>query len=157
MEPTVKGRITIRFAAVFFILSALFELFSVTGDVPLFGAIRSDTAALIYHLIFVAVFLAAGIGMWSAKPWGYWAVMGGTVLYTLDKVQFLLARETFEATVMSALATRPEIFQLIPKEDIIRMVATMYVVFALCALGFALYIHWRRVYFAQGASRTTDA
>lgn len=157
MDATVKGRITIRIAAVFFVLSALFELISGTGDAPLFGAIRGGAVALVYHLIFMAVFLAIGIGLWSAKRWGYWAVMGGTALYTLDKVQFLLARETFEASIMPMLAGQPDVLQLISKEEIFHIVVIMYVVFVLCAWGFALYIYWRRAYFAQTDGRKTDA
>ncbi len=149
MEAKIKGRITIRTAALFFVLSAVLELLSVATEVPLFGAVRSGAAAMIYHSLYVAVFLVIGVGLWRAKPWGYWAVMGATALYTVDKAQFLLSRAMFESYILRTFAATPEVFDMVQKQEVFQVVELMYIVFILCWWGFALYIHWRRAYFVQ--------
>jgi len=78
METKVKGRTTLRIAAVCFLASAVFEILDVLAPVPLLGAIRSGVAAMGYHLLFTAIFLAMGIGLWAGKPGGYGVVMAGT-------------------------------------------------------------------------------
>ena len=152
MDSKVKGRTTIRIAAVLFILSALLELLSVNAEAPLFGGIRSGTVALVYHMTYVMAYLAAGLGLWWARKWGYWAVMAATALYTLDKVQFLLARETMISYIMQALSGLPELTQAVPKEQLYGVLIMIYLTLIACWWGFAFYIHLRRGYF----SRTAD-
>ncbi|MBI5613028.1 MAG: hypothetical protein HY942_08180, partial [Gammaproteobacteria bacterium] len=86
-----KGHVTLRTAAVLFALSALLELAGMTLPAPLFGEFRGGTAALAYHLVYVLLFLALAVGLWTAKPWGYLMIFIGGVLYTLDKLQFLMS------------------------------------------------------------------
>jgi pheromone shutdown protein TraB len=149
METKSKGRSTIRTAAVFFLASAVFEILDVTAPVPLLGAIRSGVAALGYHLIFTGVFFIMGIGLWSGKPWGYGAVMIGTAIYTLDKVQMVLGRQSFADFIMQQFTTPTtrDLISLVPKEQVLQMMTLMYLVLVLCWWGFALYIHLRRSYF----------
>ena len=87
MQTKVKGRTTIRTAAICFLASAVFELLDLASPVPLLGAMRSGLAAMGYHLIFTAVFLGMGIGLWTGKPWGYGMLMAGTAAYSIDKAQ----------------------------------------------------------------------
>jgi len=152
MESKAKGRTTIRTAAVCFMVSAVFELLDITTPVPLLGGMRSGIAAMGYHLVFTGIFLGMGVGLWTGKPWGYGAVMAGTAVYVLDKVQMLLARETFAEFIMQQFTTPTsrEILNLVPKELMLQVMTLAYLLLILCWLGFALYIHLRRADFAAG-------
>jgi len=44
-------------------------------------------------------FGAAGIGLWGAQRFGYWAVMAATALYTLDRGLLLLDRDSLARIV----------------------------------------------------------
>jgi pheromone shutdown protein TraB len=151
METKAKGRTTIRTAAVFFLASAVFEVLDLSAPAPLLGAIRSGATAVGYHLVFTVMFLAIGVGLWTGKPWGYGAVMAGTAIYTLDKAQMLLARQTFADYIMQQFTTPTtrEIVRLVPKEQVLQMMTLTYLAVLLCWWGFALYIHLRRSYFAK--------
>jgi len=151
METKAKGRTTIRMAAVCFLASAVFELLDAAAPVPLLGAIRSGVAAMGYHLVFTAIFFAMGIGLWTGKLWGYGAVMTGTALYSIDKVQMLLARQTFADYIMQQFTTPTtrDIISLVPKEQVLQLMTIVYLVLVLCWWGFALYIHLRRSYFTK--------
>lgn len=149
METKAKGRTTIRTAAVCFMASAVFELLDITMPVPLLGGMRSGVAAMGYHLVFTGIFLAMGVGLWTGKPWGYRMVMAGAAVYALDKVQMLLARQTFADFIIQQFTTPTtrEILNLAPKELLLQVMTLAYLLLILCWLGFALYIHLRRAYF----------
>ena len=117
MNSKAKGRTTIRTAAVCFMISAVLELLDITAPVPLLGGMRSGIAAMGYHLVFTGIFLGMGVGLWTGKPWGYGTVMAGVAVYVLDKVQMLLARETFADFIMQQFTTPTtrEILNLVPK------------------------------------------
>ena len=86
----MAGRFTIRTTAVIFWASGLFECFSVTEPQPLAGAMRGGVAAIVYHLVYAALFLALGTGLWLLRRWGYRLVFAATALYTLDRFAYLL-------------------------------------------------------------------
>lgn len=151
METKAKGRTTIRTAAVCFMVSAVFELLDIATSVPLLGGMRGGVAAMGYHLVFAGIFLCMGVGLWTGKPWGYKAVMGGAAVYALDKVQMLLARRTFADFIAQQFTTPTtrEILNLVPKELLLQVMTVSYLLLILCWLGFAAYIHLRRAYFMQ--------
>jgi hypothetical protein len=149
MSSGPKGRITFRIAAVFFLLSALLEIFSITSEVPLFGALRGGVSAAIYHLIYFLLFMALGIGLWRAKPWGYRLVFAGTLLYTLDKVLYLLYRDSMKAWLRIQLSGYEEMLQFIDIGLILQMVILLMLLFVACWWGFAVYTYWRREYFGM--------
>ena len=152
-ETKVKGRLTIRITALLMIASALLELLSIKSDVVLFGDVRGGPLMTAYHLIYAVAFLLVGVGLWRARPWGYWAVMATTALYTLDKIQFLLARDSFLRYVRQILTSiDPQLTQELPKEGLQQLVTVLYASFVICWWGFAIYIHLRRAYFAQPAA-----
>jgi hypothetical protein len=149
MSSGPKGRITFRIAAVFFLLSALLEIFSITSEVPLFGALRGGVSAAIYHLIYFLLFMALGIGLWRAKPWGYRLVFAGTLLYTLDKVLYLLYRDSMKAWLRIQLSGYEEMLQFIDIGLILQMVILLMLLFVACWWGFTVYTYWRREYFGM--------
>ena len=151
MEPTrKKGTFTFRTAAVLFVLSAVFELLSVTAQVPLFGAIRGGLSADAYHIIYVLLFLTLGVGLWGAKKWGYTLVFVTTALYTLDKLQFMLSGQAVEAFITTQMGGYESELQAqgIDAGLILEMLILMNVVVVLCWWGFAWYTYIRRDYFS---------
>jgi hypothetical protein len=148
MRDKAKGRFTIRSAGVLFMLSAAFELLSLTSPVPLLGAIRGGFLMAAYHAIYIILFLIIGIGLWASKSWGYRAVFAGAVFYTLDKVLFLLDRATMETYLMQQLGPYREILQMIDTPSLVRIYGYIAVMSIACWWGFVLYLHLRREYFS---------
>jgi hypothetical protein len=149
MTQKVKGRATIRTAAVFFLASAVFEVMDFNSAVALFGGVRTGAAAVAYHLVFTAFYILSGIGLWAAKPWGYAAFMTTTVIYTLDKVQLFLFPEAFYEHILQQLTVTREIVGMVPKEQLIQYFMAAHIFLLLCWWAFSLYIHWRRHYFLK--------
>jgi hypothetical protein len=155
MEPTrKKGTFTFRTAAVLFVLSAVFELLSVTSEVPLFGAIRGGLSADVYHIIYVLLFLALGVGLWGGKKWGYALVFITTALYTLDKLQFVLSSRAVEAFITTQMGGYESELQAqgINAGMILEALILMSLVVVLCWWGFAWYTYIRRDYFQVNKS-----
>ena len=155
MEPTgKKGTFTFRTAAVLFVLSAIFELFSVTSEVPLFGAIRGGLSANVYHIVYIMLFLALGVGLWEAKKWGYMLVFVTTALYTLDKLQFMLSSQAVEAFITTQMGGYESELQAqgISAGLIMEAIVLMSIVVILCWWGFAWYTYVRRDYFQADKS-----
>lgn len=144
-----KGSFTIRTSAVLFLASGIFELISVTTAVPLFGAVRGGAAAVLYHLLFATVFVALGAGLWIGKLWGYRVFFAGTLLYTLDKLLYLLDRKTLVAHLRQQLEPYGEVLELIDEESLLQMSVLTTRLCVVCWWAFALYIYRRREYFQQ--------
>jgi hypothetical protein len=142
-----KGRLTIRIAGALFVLSGLFELVSVTTPVPWFGVLRGGAQIVLYHLLFVSVFLAMGLGLWTGSRRGYHAVFAGTAIYTLDKVRYLLDRDGRAAEILYQLRNVPEFVEVLDMNLLLRLSTLMTAMFVLCWWGFAAYIYVRREYF----------
>ncbi len=149
-----KGHFTFRTAAVLFMASAVLELLSITSEAPLFGAIRGGISAGVYHLVYIALFLALGIGLWSATKWGYALVFVTTALYTLDKIQLVLGQEALKDFVKVQMAGFESQLQMqgINEALILQAIVMMAAVVILCWWGFALYTYWRRDYFGRDGS-----
>ena len=141
-----KGRSSIRVAGVFFIASATFELMSLTSVVPLFGDIRGGTIALVYHLIFICLFFALGVGLFKGRSWGYYLVQGGTIFYTLDRVLYVLDRETMQTYLRQQLSSSYQL-ELIPIDSLVEMGVLSTLLSLACWWGFAFYIYLHRSYF----------
>ena len=149
-EERQKGRFTIRTAAVLFLLSAVFELVMVTAKVPWFGAMRGGAPIVLYHLVFVAVFIGMGLGLWTRTRWGYWAVMAGTAIYSLDKIRYLLDRQGRAAEIITQLHSfAPDIADVLDMNALLNMSTILTTTFVVCWLGFAGYIYSRRGYFRE--------
>jgi hypothetical protein len=143
-----KGRFTIKSAGALFILSAVFELLSLTSAVPLFGAIRSGPLMVVYHTLYIALFLIIGLGLWIPKHWGFKAAFAGASFYTLDKVLFLLESATKETYLVQLLGNYREIQQMIDTQSVVRIYSYTMVMSIACWWGFVLYLYLRREYFS---------
>ncbi len=150
MEPgRKKGHFTFRTTAVLLIASAVFELFSITAEEPLFGEIRSGLSVGIYHVFYAALFAALGVGLWRARKWGYTLVFVTAALYALDKLQFFMNQETMERFIKQQMSGNESALQAQGIESMLIMqaMALTSVVIVFCWWGFALYTYWRRDYF----------
>ncbi len=149
MAEKPKGLVTIRTAAVFLLASAVVEVLDVGSAVALFGGVRTGAAAVMYHFVFTALYVLSGIGLWTGKPWGYWAIMATTAIYTLDKVQLVLFPDAFYDHILHQLTLTREIVGMIPRDQLLFYFMIAYAAVVLCWWGFALYIHVRRRYFQE--------
>jgi len=158
MEPgRKKGHFTFRTTAVLLMVSAAFELLSLTTEEPLFGEIRSGISVGIYHLMYAVLFAALGVGLWRARKWGYTLVFVTATLYTLDKLQFILSRQAMENFIVQQMSGYEEALrsQGVDSALIMQAIVLTNIIIVLCWWGFALYTYWRRDYFRseQGNSR----
>ncbi|MBI5782877.1 MAG: DUF2127 domain-containing protein [Gammaproteobacteria bacterium] len=149
-----KGHFTFRTAAVLLMASAALELLSITSEAPLFGEIRGGVSAGIYHVVYAALFLGLGVGLWSARKWGYTLVFVTTALYTLDKLQLVLGRQALEAFVKAQISGFESQLQSqgVDETLIMQAIVLMAIVVVLSWWGFALYTWWRRDYFRDDKS-----
>lgn len=144
--PREKGAFTIKLAGAFFLISGALPLAWVTSDVALLGAMRSGAAAVCYNLLFAALFLAIGVGLIVGKTWGYRLLFAGTVVYSIDRLAFLLHKPTRDAYLASGGMSN-ELSSLIDMDMVDNAVMLSAIVALGCWWGFALYIYARRGYF----------
>ena len=144
-----KGHFTFRTTAVLLIASAVFELFSITAEEPLFGEISSGLSVGIYHVFYAALFVALGVGLWNAKKWGYALVFVTTAVYTLDKLQFVMNQQVMENFIKQQMSGYESVLQAqgIDSALILQTIMLTNIVIVVCWWGFALYTYWRRDYF----------
>ena len=155
MEPgRKKGHFTFRTTAALLMVSAVFELLSLTAAEPLFGEIRSGIGVGIYHLVYAVLFAALGVGLWRAREWGYTLVFVTATLYTLDKLQFILNRQVLENFIAQQLSGYEEVLQSQGIDSALFMQAIVLssIAIVLCWWGFALYTYWRRDYFKNSGT-----
>ena len=146
-QKRVRGYFTLRFAGALFLLSAVFEMFSITVDVPLFGGLRGGITAFAYHLLYVAMFAFMGIGLWRAEIWGHRAVLVGTGIYVLDRALYLMDGAARSAMLTEQTRNYAQILDVIDLQSIDQMITIATLVTLVCWIGFALYVHLRRDYF----------
>lgn len=140
------GAITITIGGVLFLLSGAFGLLSCTSDVALLGGMRSGAVAIGYNLFFVALFFAMGIGLIVGRSWGYRLLFAGTLVYTVDRLGFVLDKAARKAYLASA-GLPEEVRSLIDMSMIEQGVVLTTFVVMICWWAFALYIYARRDYF----------
>ncbi len=141
-----KGSSIVKSSGGFFVLSSIFSFASMTSDVPLFGAVRSGGIALCYNLFFAMLFLGMGLGLIIGRSWGYRLFLAGTVVYSLDRLSFLLNKDTRDA-YLTASGVSPEVRSLVDTRMFDEGILLATVVTLLCWWGFVFYIYLRRDYF----------
>jgi len=149
--PFGGSRLTIRTAGVFFLASAVVEVLSVSSAVPLFGNVRGGVVAVVYHLLYVGLFLGMGVGLWAAKSWGYRLMCAGTVFYTLDRILYLLDGQAREAEVTSALGGFGALLGVGGESSVAQAMVLATVLTLACWWGFLFYLYFKRDYFQSSA------
>ncbi len=145
-ERRRKGEFTIKTAGVFFLLSAAFSMFSLRSPVPLLGQMHSGPLAAVYNGAFVALFAAMGVGLLMGRRWGAQLLIAGTVLYTVDRLQFVLDKD-LRTAYLGGAAMLKQVEPLIDPQMLDQSVLLTVLVSVACWWGFALYIYVRRGYF----------
>lgn len=140
MPSKRKRNFTIRSAGVLFLLSAAAEVLSLDARVPLFGALLGGAVAFAYHLGFAAIFAAIGVGLWRPTRWGIQAYVFGGALYTLDRIGYLWSRQGFEVYLVSEFGRYQELAQMVPMDQVFRLVVLMNALFVAGWWAFALYL-----------------
>ncbi len=141
-----KGSSIIKSSGGFFVLSSVFSFASMTSDVPLFGAVRSGGIALCFNLFYAMLFLGMGLGLILGRSWGYRLFMAGTVVYSLEKLAFLLDKDTRDA-YLTASGVTEEVRSFVDMSMFDEAILLTTVATLLCWWGFAVYIYLRRDYF----------
>ena len=152
VRPSKKGTFSIKTAGVFFLVSAVIELYSLTSAVPLFGAVRTGISAWIYHLLYIAFFLAAGLGLLEGSMRGLKAFYAATLFFTLERLLYIVDRSAMETQIK-------QYDQILTALDLVDMGALIEAARAAtlislsCWWAFALYVYFRRDYFRMERGR----
>lgn len=139
-----KGRFTLQSAGVFFVASAAAEAFSLTSEVPLFGALRGGAVAILYHLFFLVLFCVMGAGLWTLRLWGYRALFAGTAVYTLDKLLWILDTSAQRAYAARIAGGNGDLAGLIGNDSISPLILVTSLLFLASWWGFAVYVYLHR-------------
>ena len=89
-RPRPRGRLTLVTSGWLLMASGAFGMFSLSSGVPLFGAVRHGVVAVLYNGVTSGALLAMGVALAWRKRWAMRAVAGASVVYSLDKLLFLL-------------------------------------------------------------------
>jgi hypothetical protein len=152
MKSRIKGKFTFQTAGILFVLSALFELFSINSRVPLFGNVQGGMIAATYHLIYVVLFFSLGFGLFRAKSWAYKLVFITTSLYTLDRLVYVLDRKALQIYLVTLLGKYGVTIGIPETGVILKVILLATVLILVCWWGFAGYTYLRREYFHQPAT-----
>lgn len=161
MQKTVTkkpGTLTFKISAVLIGLSGLFEFTSMTSQTPFFGLLLSAPAVMVYHFIYAVLFIAVGIGVWLARPWGYRILQLTCGIYIVDRLQMAASSETLREYILATLqdmtakyAQYNLDFSMMTDPALIGQAVWITQVMALtmaaCWLGFSVWARWRRAYF----------
>ena len=157
-RPRLTGRFTLQSTGILFLLSGLYELASLTSPVWLFGGMRSGAAAAAYHGFYLLVFTAMGVGLWTLRRWGRFALYAGTALYSADKLLWLSdpsgqeasARDLFRKILDNPLLRGMDVSGVIDPGQIRDMTLITSLLFLLSWWGFAFYVHFQKGLFQDG-------
>ena len=141
-----KGYFTLRFAGLFFFLSAVLEVASATSEVPLFGAMRGGLPAILYHLVYALLFTVIGAGLWQLRAWCPTAVLAGTLFLSIDRLIFVLGDRTLGYK---------QLLGMVEAEMLDSVVLAATVATIVCWWGFAVYVLMRRDSFGARSHQET--
>lgn len=152
-----RGHFTIVTAGWLIILSGVWGVLFLTSGVPLFGAVRHGAVAWLYNGVTSAAFLVMGFALLRRPPWAMRAVAFATVVYTLDKLFFLLDGSTRAV----ALGESGRLAASLLGPDALGMLDELSVLMALTFLvgwwGFVGWLFLHRDYFAPlGPNRAPE-
>ena len=138
---------TMRSSAALLGLAALFEIFSITDPIALLGAMRGGSLAFLYHLTYIGLFAGASWALWTAHREGPRLVYGLTGIYTVDKLVYLLDKDTLNAELNHLLGDASGVSSLFG-EGMLDNMMMLHVGLVLASWwGFSLYVYLKRSYF----------
>jgi len=141
------GVTTLRLAGVFFLLSAVYEAYTIHEGVPFAGAMREGTAAMAYHMVFTAVYVAMGLALIVLRPWGFLVFLSGTVVYVVDRILFLFDSAALHAWIgqqTEGLDGLEDIGGLVDPDILVQSSRWAAMAMAACWVVFAIYVIAKR-------------
>ena len=99
-----------------------------------------------YNLFFGLLFLGMGLGLIIGRSWGYRLFMAGTAVYSLDRILFVLSKDTRDA-FLTASGVSQEVRSLVDVSMFDQGIFLATIVTLVCWWGFACYIYLRRDFF----------
>jgi len=149
-----KGAITLRLAGAFFLATAAYEVYSMTGAVSLAGAVRTGLIAVTCHVIFTAACVAMGLGLLMLRAWGIPVLLAGTGLCTIDRLALLLDKAGILASISQSRSELQGLIlgtdgmgSLIDSDTIVHATRLETAVLLACWWGFAFYaVRKRRLF-----------
>ena len=142
-----RTRFVIRSAAVFFLISAIFEVFSTDAAIPLGGAMRGGGVAFVYHTVYALIYLVMATGLWISGPWAFRAVLAGTIIYSIEKVIYLFDGSARSEELRQSLEGYEIILDTILQSSNAWMLNLPMVISILAWWGFVGYLYLKRDYF----------
>ena len=137
---------TIQSTGVLMIASGAYELFTITSPVVLLGGFRDGAIAVIYHLLYVLLFLGMGVTLFRKMPEAPAVVYGSTLFYTLDKILYLFDGKGREAELNATLKHYgvDTASGLVGGGTLLGITSLTSTLFIAAWWGFAIYIYFRR-------------
>lgn len=146
MTTEPKGRVTFRISAALFALAVVSELLGLKNEVPLFGVLVEGAAGVAYHVVYAALFALLAFGLWVGHRVGYYTLFLTTVIYTVDRIQVVLAPEALVA-MLNRYPAGGEVLRIVGRDSLMQGMTIMAVTVVVCWWGFAVYAYYRRSYF----------
>ena len=153
-EKTPRGAGTLRSGGAFFVLSGLFEIYSLAEPVPLFGDMRGGLIAAISHLAYTGLYFVTGVGMIKLSFWGYRALMATTAIYSLNQLAFLVDSGAQQAAVQADLGSVSGLLGSDAAKMLSDSVQSTVLVLLLSWWAFALYAYFHRSAFQNASTKT---
>lgn len=147
MTTSPKGRVTFRIAAVLCAISAAWELVTYQSAVLLFGAVAGGVLAATYHVFYALLFGWLAIGLWRGTRAGLYTLIAAAAIYTVDRLQAVVARDALATLIRVELAGREDLLQMIGMDFLLQSIVLMAFVAIVCWWGFVAYAWYRRAYF----------
>ena len=142
---------TLRFSGLLFLLSAIPEILSWNSPILHFGREYTGSLAISYHILYILMFLAMGIGLRKQNIWAPNVVYLSTAFYSVDRIVFLITGTT-KLEIQKATAGWNDILMLygadtFSMEHIEQSMNLVYVSMILCWIAFAVFVFWKRKIF----------
>lgn len=150
MKKTSKRNISFKIAGLFFAVSLAFEIVNIAHETVIFGTTLSGVAALLGHLAYALLFGWIGYGLWFGTIWGAFAVYIGTAAYSMDKLTYIMNRQSIETTMVNDLSYYNLALQPAEIETLVSLTILTVLIMVISWWGFAIYTYAQRAYFLSG-------
>jgi hypothetical protein len=115
--------------------------------VALLGAARTGVIAVLYNVSFAAAFLAMGVALVWRKPWALRVTLATSLLYTFDKLEFVLDPAARQLALGESARMVAEFGPMIEQGLLLAGL-----LFLASWWGFVGYLYFKRDYFEPAAA-----
>ena len=128
-------------------MSLAFEIVNIGHETVILGITLSGTAAVLGHLAYALLYGWIAFGLWFGTLWGAFAVYIGTAIYSMDKLTYILNRQSIETTMVNDLAYYRLALQPSEIETLVSLTILTVLIMVVSWWGFAIYTYVQRAYF----------